>query len=1757
MKNSRCEARRFLLIKSLQSSSQRRTFSSQERSRCRSRSTSLRSESLEQRIVLASTIVFNEIMFNPAGSDQTSEWIELYNQNAVDMDVSGWRIDGGVRFDFPPDSIIPAGGYAVIAADPEAAEFAGLENRYGPFEGRLSNGGEALRLLDNFYSFYTRAGIEPGEHSVGGNDGRRIMDSLAFDDSNPWPVAADGSGASLAKQNEDAGADPSNWASIKNGGTPGAKNTAVQIETSTLAINEIRLGNTNAFQVELFNHGDAPIDLGGIVLTAVDSQTDFALPAQTLGSQEFFVVDETSINNQWSAGDALVLFTPNKSSVIDSVRIEPGIGRYPDGTGRWLRTESFTFGGFNRIDLENALVINEIMFNAYPTRTAETAFEVNSAEWIEIHNRSADRTISLTGWSLKSGINFEFPDQTAIAPGQFLVVSNESTLLKFEYPSLADRIIGDFVGSLGNRSDSIELVDQNGNSTDIVTYFDGGRWPEYADAGGSSLELIDPRADNSKAESWAASNERAKSEWRNVEYIGTTVDDGVGLDIWDEFVFGLLDAGEILIDDVSVLEYPNAVTPTELLQNGDFEEDTIGASPQKWRSVGNHGILGQSVIEQDPDDPNNKVFHVVATGETRDVDNHVETTLTIENRSPPAERENIYSVDLQAIKNGVVRTTSGPDDFTGFGGQWNPLNVPDRGLVTDAGISTLVNNLGQTSDIGFAFEGTVSALVRGSDRLLDDSVFVNGGDADEMVSWAITGLEPGSIYQLYVIGGDVIRREAQITVDRDGDGDLTNEMLVIAGTDGALIGDLVAGPEGTLSGVFTHGNWAGFHLVKGEFLVPLPPPITEGIIGPGREYKISFRAKWLAGSNQLNTRLYFNWLQETTLLDVPSHNGTPGRRNSQAIDNSGPTYEGFGHMPVVPFVDQAVSVVVSADDPDGVAMMTLWYSVRERTWASVPMERENGRYVGTIPGQAAGQAVQFYVEGQDDLGAKSYYPAAGEKSRAMYEVADGRAELEQHHNVRIVMTDADTSLLYRNTNRQSNQRMGATVIYDEQTVFYDVGLRLKGSPHGRNTWDDKLAGFNIQFHPDHLFRGVHPTISIERGTPSEIIANHLFNRSSGGLVSYYNDIGHIITPRTQDTGKAVIGLSRLSNTYLDSQFENGGDGTIYNMDLLFQPTTTVNGNHEGSKLGWPTVNLLGERVNLEFQDLGDNKETYRWSFQIRNNRDRDDFGPLIELGRAFELTGPEFDQRMSEVMDVDQWIRTFAMQALSGSHDDYPGVAQHNFRAYQRPIDGRMVALPWDIDGSFTAPWSDSLWRSGIRAGKLIESNKHAYYGHLLDLINTSFNPDYMNRWILHYGDLGGPDFRNRTTYIAAARKYITDRMNHVLDQLPENIPLEITTNNGTEFTTNQTVARLQGNGWIDVRELRLADQSVPLTVNWLDDDSWETTVALQTGANTIELVAFNYQGHSVGTDTIMVTTTAQNSVADSLRVTEVHYHPYDPTQAEINVNPELNDNDFEFIELANISDFPVDLLDVRLVTLAIGGNEEGVDFDFSTSTTTTLSPGQRVVIVEDIAAFRLRYGDGPLVAGQWSGGLNNKRETISLSAGGTLIQQFAYQDTWHPTTDGQGSSLVIANPNGSLESWKQAGGWSPSGIHGGSPGENLGRPGDSNSDGIFNSADLVLVFQAGGYEDDIDGNSSFVQGDWNGDGDFTSQDLVLAFTIGDYIFAANRLAGLHANHIASVDLVFSESNAKEKRTKTAGPLGNEEAFLRLELPFTSTYNAF
>jgi len=69
-------------------------------------------------ITYPSGVFINEILPNPQGADGTEEWIELYNSNGSDVDLSGWQLQDTVgtitTYTIPAGTKISAGGFLVL-----------------------------------------------------------------------------------------------------------------------------------------------------------------------------------------------------------------------------------------------------------------------------------------------------------------------------------------------------------------------------------------------------------------------------------------------------------------------------------------------------------------------------------------------------------------------------------------------------------------------------------------------------------------------------------------------------------------------------------------------------------------------------------------------------------------------------------------------------------------------------------------------------------------------------------------------------------------------------------------------------------------------------------------------------------------------------------------------------------------------------------------------------------------------------------------------------------------------------------------------------------------------------------------------------------------------------------------------------------------------------------------------------------------------------------------------------------------------------------------------------------------------------------------------------------------------------------------------------------------------------------------------------------------------------------------------------------
>jgi hypothetical protein len=206
------------------------------------------------------------------------------------------------------------------------------------------------------------------------------------------------------------------------------------------------------------------------------------------------------------------------------------------------------------------------------------------------------------------------------------------------------------------------------------------------------------------------------------------------------------------------------------------------------------------------------------------------------------------------------------------------------------------------------------------------------------------------------------------------------------------------------------------------------------------------------------------------------------------------------------------------------------------------------------------------------------------------------------------------------------------------------------------------------------------------------------------------------------------------------------------------------------------------------------------------------------------------------------------------------------------------------------------------------------------------------------------------------------------------------------------------------------------------------TLVAFNSDSTTTKMSKWSGLGDSV------ITIGAALATPGDVTISALHYHPANPTQAERDAGF-LTDTPFEFIELINITNHPI--------TLAGSRFSEGVTFTFPATPLAQLAPGERVLLVNNLAAFSKRYtaAAAARVIGEYGAtdSLDNGGETLTLLAsnGTTVLLSLAYDDTpdWPAGPDGSGPALVLRAPetNPSLNSGAN---WRASVASGGTPGE-------------------------------------------------------------------------------------------------------------------------
>ncbi len=1560
-----------------------------------------------------SVIVFNEVMFHPPAASEAAEtaaeWVELVNQMAVDVDMSGWSLGGGVSYVFPAGTVLTAGSYLVVAATP--GNFAGS---LGPWTGKLDNGGENLELRNN---------------------NGRVMDSLSYGTDGDWPAAPDGGGASLARAalNTDSGAAGSWRASRQSAGTPGTENfgdflppvttVAVALDASWKYLaTGADPGSTwkdEAFVDTAWSTGGAGFQLGSATLpSGVTAAT--ALPA---GPVTYY------FRRAFTWSGALT-----NTALTLQLCVDDGAAAYLNGT-ELVRTNlpagALTAATKATTSKRSAPVLQEFSVPAFALHNGTNVLAVEVHQAAGLTQGSAMLFYTPAASPADARLDGPYTVGSRIRVGAtaqqltHLGVQDADAAVDANDPDGADGLTGyaDDDGFL-NGAAGVQVGIWNGAGTLLATASVVSTDPHFA---GWRYKAVTPITLAANTDYYIGARVGVGVEWFLDSASGTPpfaaepefsvtlntfatgaalarpANDGtltlgrwgaanallgapsvftVGADTTDAVFAAKLTAQEsapvpigppLVLNEVSL-------AGVEIMNTGGSAVDLSGATLREVTSTGTvvHPLPAQSLAAGGwlslPVSLTDGARLVLLAADGVTVLDSVVVKLNARARHPDGTGPwlrpsadtpgvaNVFALHGEIVINEIMfAPPSPPLSVAAVGSQWIELynksaaevnlggwrldgtvdfTFPANTMLAAGGYLVVAENPATLPGVG-ALGPWSGSLSRDHDRIVlkdaagnpaDEAAYYSGGhwpeycdgggsslelrdpDADHThpQSWAASDETGEAGWQTFTwrgpanlgIAGEPTQwREIDLCL-LDGPGEVLIDDVRV--TDLTLNTDLIQ--NGNFNAGMSKWRATGTHRLTSVIsdagnnvlrVVATGPGEYQGnqiestflnntVLVTGREYEISLRARWLAGGGRLNARLYFNRIARTHDLAVSSHGGTPGAVNSRAVANLGPSVRALAHSPVVPAAAQAFTVSAEAADPDGMGAVSLKYSVNAGAWQTLAMTASGARYSATIPGQAAAALVQFYIEAADGSGAVSQFPPGGTASRAMCAVQDGAAAAGPAHKFRLVMPAADAGTMHANVNCLSNAYVRATIIADERDIYYDAGVRLKGSYVGRNV---PRVGFTVRFQPDKPFRGIHDRIAVDRSqhaaiAQGEIIAKHIATKA-GGIPGMYDDLARFVHVTSSYNSSCQLRLTGFEDEYLDSSFPRGGDGQMYEYEVLRWTTATSDGTVDGTKLPGSGYS------NPDLQNQGDGEEAYRWNWLGTNHRAADDFTSAIAVGKLFGLTGTAFDAESKLRLDVDEFLRTLALQTLVGPNDViYTGSNIHNIRFFTRAHDGKMMYMPWDWDSCWSRATNATL-NGGGNVAKVVTVNAHnqrQYLCHVFDLVNTTYNTAYMQRWTDHYGAVAGENYSSILTYIG-------NRAAYALTQLPT----------ATAWSSVAGTPNVNGavtiTGTANIRVAYIEVNGLAYAPVWSSNTAWSITVPLAQGANVLTIRGLDKSGLPVA------------SATSTLNVS----NPNAPGWPGVKINEWLAENDGslldpadgdsdDWLELFNPTASPVDL---------------------------------------------------------------------------------------------------------------------------------------------------------------------------------------------------------------------------------------------------------
>ena len=807
----------------------------------------------------------------------------------------------------------------------------------------------------------------------------------------------------------------------------------------------------------------------------------------------------------------------------------------------------------------------------------------------------------------------------------------------------------------------------------------------------------------------------------------------------------------------------------------------------------------------------------------------------------------------------------------------------------------------------------------------------------------------------------------------------------------------------------------------------------------GGQGNLQIQARWQRGWPELLVRTRGGWIELVGRMTVPLDLGSPGAENSRRVENAGPVVSEVRHTPALPAAGQPVVVTTRVEDPDTVGTVRLRFRTDPGGGTSTAVMHDDGLdgdavpgdgiYSARLTGRSAGVTLAFRIEAVDaaPTPVTTLFPPAYPASEALIRWGDAIpvGSFAHYHLWATEKTLND----YNAASGLNNRFRDATLVVGGHRVIYGVGFRSKGSPYHGGRGD-----FAVTVPADDLLLGVTDRVFAQTGNGDAEetgmrgqVANWMARRL--GIPYLHGHYMRLYVNGSQYSN-VMEDLAQPNNDLAEGFFPAAGTGDLYKIAIWFEFNDDDN--------GFQPVQATTQAFSSPGQGL--KLARYRWNWQTRGwlgtaNNYTNIFN-LINAANASE----NYTTRMTAIADMEEWMRVFAFNRISGNWDAWTYSVGQNMYLYFQPGE-RAKLLPWDLDFVFgLGEGANAPLGGGSLGGNCQDPVANRFYDEpafrralwraYADAINgplrsAEYQPQINARSAVLRNNgfsVGGSgvlrDPRSISTYIEARRTFIQQQLT-AADR-----PFGITSNGGNDFSSAQPVVTLNGTAPFAVAVIEV--NGVPYPVTWTSATVFRINIPLTGTSNPLSLVGYDLRGNPVpgAADTISVTYSGVVPQAeDFVAINEIQY---DPTATGTS-----------FIELYNRSTTtPFDLSGWRV---------DGIGYVFRDGA--ILATNSYLVLARDRTAFALAYGATVPVFDEFSGSLDNGGETLRLvkPASGALpesvVSDVRYDDDppWPASAAGQGPSLQLVD---STRDTYRVGNWAAT-----DPGDpNQATPGRANS---------------------------------------------------------------------------------------------------------------